>query len=176
MYKKAFTLIEMMIAMAISALMMSGLYVMFNSVLNAKDSLETSNDQLYQLQALERIISRDIRMMSSAAATFPAPSGDEKYLFTLFSQDSLTFNKAIPVNIAYIYDNETVYREERLNDMNYIMRIPLISGVTEWTTESFDGSKYNEGLSSSAFIFRFTFKMKNRVQHFTTGRVVDVTS
>lgn len=173
MRKSGFTLIELLIAVAISAFIMSGIYVMFNSVINTKSHLETASDELYLFQSLQRLIARDIRMMSSGAASFPPEASGEKRLFTLVTQNSLTFNKAISVDVAYVIEDSTLYREERLNHMNYVMRIPLVHGVEAWAIEYFDGSQYREGFRNGSYIFRFTFTVNGRQMGFVTGRLVE---
>jgi prepilin-type N-terminal cleavage/methylation domain-containing protein len=174
--RKGFTLIEVMVAVAISAFIMISLYMITDGVLRSREGLSSANTELLLANALELQMSRDIRMMSGDAVTNDNNSRARHELFTIRTSNSLTFGKAIPVNVSYFVDNSsyTLYREEFAEDMEYVMLIPLLDNVTEALVESFDGNEYTEGFNSARYIFRVSFKINNRHIRFVTGRAVSM--
>ncbi len=91
-----------------------------------------------------------------------------------YFQEWIEWHKNLGVEKFYIYDNETIYRAERMVTMTYEMTMPLLTNVKQWQVDSFDGSRYREGFRHNAYIFRFTFTINNRQFQFITGRPLAV--
>jgi type II secretory pathway component PulJ len=166
-----------MIATAISAFILLGVYSMFSGVINTKNGLENTNNNLIFKETLERLIAKDIRMMTAGVPLLPPPDSGEIRLLSMVTQNSLRFNKSLPVEALYYVDttldNGTLYRRERHLDMGYQMEMPLAKNVSECTVESFDGSEYFDGFAVNRFIFRFSFHINGKLLQFVTGRMVD---
>ncbi|MDR2870223.1 MAG: prepilin-type N-terminal cleavage/methylation domain-containing protein [Deferribacteraceae bacterium] len=171
-FHKAFSLMEALIALAISAFVMMGVYTMFSSAINTNSALDITNNDLMMQEALQRLIARDIRMMRSDNASLPAdPQG--KRVLGIVSQNSLTFNKSLPVTIIYEVDNSTLFRRESRADMDYNMSMPLLDNVSAHSEQSFDGSEYRDDFDPRRYIYRFSFTFDNRTLEFTTGRAME---
>jgi prepilin-type N-terminal cleavage/methylation domain-containing protein len=169
---RGFTIIELIIAVAISALIMAGLYVLTSGLINTKSGLDSANTDLVLSNSVELMISRDLRMMSSQAASNDNNSRNRDYLFTIQTYNSLTFGKALPVSVSYFVDNatHTLYRQEFSNDMNYNMLMPLVKNVSDPLVETFNGTEYRENFVRNGYIFRVSFMLNNRHISFITGR------
>ena len=175
--KRGFTLIEVAVAVSISAIILVGVYSMFSGVVTTKNRLDNANNGIIFSEALERLIARDIRMMVDGVPNLPPPNGGEERFMSVITQNSLRFNKSLPVEVLYYVDttldNGTLYRRERNLSMAYQMEMPLARDVSEWSVESFDGSQYRDGFTANRFIFRFAFKINDRPIQFVTGRTVN---
>jgi prepilin-type N-terminal cleavage/methylation domain-containing protein len=171
--KKGFTIIELLIAMSIAAAIMLGLNSVFNSILFSNEHLSRTGNKLYEFQAFQRLITKDIRMMLQSSYDLPPEAGDEKRVFAMVSQNSLTFNKSIPVNIEYYISEDRLYRAERLNDMTYIMRMPILDKVSYFKTEGYDGRDYNEELSTSMPVYKFTLTFDDSTYDFVAAKAVN---
>jgi prepilin-type N-terminal cleavage/methylation domain-containing protein len=174
-YNRGFTIIELLIAMSIAAFIMIGLNSVFNSVLFSNEHLSRTGNKLYEFQAFQRLITRDIRMMLQRPYELPPEAGDEERVFAMLSQNSLTFNKSIPVNIEYYISESKLYRAERLNDMTYTMRIPLLDNISYFKAEGYDGRGYREELSASMPVYKFTLTIDKQTYDFVAAKAVNAT-
>jgi prepilin-type N-terminal cleavage/methylation domain-containing protein len=170
--KSAFTLLEVLIAVSISAVILLGAYSMFNGVLAASSHTQRSGDRFTEVQAFERLILRDMRMMLRYGFADNQTLSPEDVFFSMVSQNSLTFNKSIPVGITYFLKDGSIYREEKVADMDYLMQMPLLSAVSSAKVEGYDGRDYSDTLSGNTAIFRFTFVMDNATYSFTAARLL----
>lgn len=173
--RRGFTLIELLMALAISAFVMMSVYVIFSSAIDTKQRLEDSNDSLLTRGALQRLMARDIRLMLADTVKNLPADPQNKRVFAINSQNSLTFNKAISVELIYEVDNSTLYRTEQRPNMNYKMKMPLMDNVTEWKAYSFNGSEYKENFDSRARIFKFSFMRDGAQMEFTVGKGLEIT-
>jgi prepilin-type N-terminal cleavage/methylation domain-containing protein len=172
MIKRAFTLLEVLIAVSISAVILLGAYSMFNGVLAAASHTQRSGDRFTEVQAFERFILRDIRMMLRYGLADNQSLSPEDVFFSMVSQNSLTFNKSIPVGITYFLKDGSIYREEKVADMDYLMQMPLLSAISSAQVEGYNGRDYSDTLSEKTAIFRFTFVMDNATYSFTAARLL----
>lgn len=162
---------ELIVAMAISALILVSMATITSGVLNTRQSLLTADADMQLANRLELLISKDIRMMSGTTVSNDNVSRERTYLFTVKTYNSLTFNRAIPVNVSYFIKDEVLYREEFRTDMNYKMLLPLLEKVTNPKVETFDGSVYKNDLNSLGYIYRITLRINNRYISFISGRM-----
>jgi prepilin-type N-terminal cleavage/methylation domain-containing protein len=169
---KGFTLLELLIALAISAVILLGSYSMFDGVLAAAGHLNRSGDKFTEVQAFERLILRDVRMMLKYGQADNETINTEDLFFSMVSQNSITFNKSIPVSITYYLEEGAIYREEKNTSMNYLMRMPLLSNVASAKAEGYDGRDYGDEISEKTAIFRFSFTMDNASYSFTAARLL----
>lgn len=170
---RGFTLLEMLIALAISSFLMLGVYSAFSGVVSTRDSLENANNDLILLSSLKQIISKDIQMMRTGAVqNLPVDIRKDQRVMAVITQNSLNFNKSLAVDVIYYVEDNTLYRLERHTQMNYSMRLPLLRNVDEWSAWTFDGSEYREDVKNNGHIFKFNFKVDGRVMEFVTGRAV----
>ncbi|MDR2400420.1 MAG: prepilin-type N-terminal cleavage/methylation domain-containing protein, partial [Deferribacteraceae bacterium] len=100
----AFTLLEVLIALAISSVILIGSYSILDGVLAVSEHMTRSGDKFMEVQAFERLFLRDVRMMLKYGEADNESITDEDVFFSIVSQNSLTFNKSIPVSISYYLD------------------------------------------------------------------------
>ena len=165
-----FTLIETLLALSPAALVPMGVYSMFSGAFNTNRALDGTNNDLIIREAIQKLISKDIRMMHSVDN---ATSDPNKRLIAIKTQNSLGFNKAFPVSVLYEVDNETLFRREFDNQTSFDMRMPLLQNVSEWKVQSFNGSEYKDGFDIRSNIYKFHIVFDNRTVDFTTGRAVE---
>jgi prepilin-type N-terminal cleavage/methylation domain-containing protein len=171
-----FSLIELLIAITISAFVILGIYSMFSGVLITKDGIDRVNNDMHVMQSFQRLMARDIRMMHSKAVTnLPLETRDWQIVFSMHTQNSLRFNKSIPVEVIYTLEDGTLYRTERHPDMNYIMKLLIMKDISDIRVESYNGREYTANVQNNHNIFRFTFYYRDRLMSFTTGRLVEST-
>jgi prepilin-type N-terminal cleavage/methylation domain-containing protein len=171
--KSGFTLLELLIALAISAVILIGTYSMLDSVLAVSEHMTRSGDKFTEIQALERLILRDVRMMISYGGDNGTINNMDSF-FSILSQNSLTFNKSIPVYITYYLDEGVLYREERNPSMNYIMNLPLLSNVESAQAEGYNGRDYGRELTKDSSILRFTFTTNDATYTFIAARLLQI--
>jgi prepilin-type N-terminal cleavage/methylation domain-containing protein len=173
--RAGFTIVELLISLALSAFIMMGVYGIFMGVLNTKEGLDVTNDNMRVIQSLQRMVSRDMRMMSSQqVADLPADLEEEEVIFAITTHNSLRFNKSIPVEVIYTLEEETFYRIERQRDMNYMMKLPLLRNVRDMIIENYDGREYTDVLNNKNYLFRFTFLYNEKQTQFLTGRLLEI--
>ncbi|MDR2401356.1 MAG: hypothetical protein LBD73_06870, partial [Deferribacteraceae bacterium] len=160
------------IALAISSVILIGSYSILDGVLAVSERMTHSGDKFAEVQAFERLFVRDVRMMLKYGAADNESITDEDVFFSMVSQNSLTFNKSIPVSISYYLDEADLYREEKNTSMNYVMRMPLLSNVTDIKTEGHDGRDYSDMIAGDTLVFRITFSKDNATYTFTAARLL----
>lgn len=154
--KKAFTLIELIIAMAVSSLVAAGLFTMFSTVAGVRDRSVSQSDNIIVTEALTNIINKDVRMMTDNSLSVDSSTDKKKLKFT--TQNSLRFNKSLPAEVSYyIDDDDWLVRREMNTDVLYDMEMKLIPGVTEMTMEFYDDKEYKEDVVKNAKLMKLHF-------------------
>ena len=104
--KKGFTLFELLIAAAISSIVALGLFAMFSSVVTTRDRAVVQSRNIVLQQSLTRLINKDARMMQGDS--IKVDKSGQVYRLTFTTQNSLRFNKALPVDVTYYVDDSYV--------------------------------------------------------------------
>jgi len=171
---KAFTLLEMLIAITISALVVMGTYNLFNTVVNVRYS--TSDNNVYsQINTfLTLMINKDFNSFISGdddsdnatnvmPGTLQEQNNSSEKKNQVYSQNlilnnsgrfpriilkthnSIFFNQAIPAMVTYyVDDNNYLVRSEDIAALDFNEKIRLIGDIKEFKVFSFNGKKYIE--------------------------------
>ena len=167
-----FTLLELIIAIAISALVAVGVFSMFSSIANIRDhSVEASQD-IILIETLTRLINRDARMMLYNTLSVDENSQYKKLKFS--TQNSLRFNKAIPVTVYYyVDDNNWLIRQEENTEMIFSMEMRILPNVSNLDFSFYDGSNYTESIKPNAKMMNLTLDINNRQVTIPIARTMD---
>ncbi len=168
--KKGFTLLEILIATAISSLIALGLFAMFSSIVGSREESLERNENVGVVQALTKLINKDIRMTNSGAITIDSSGDIEKLKFS--TQNSLRFNKSMPVEIQYYIDDEGWFvRRETNTDLLFDMEMRIVPDVTELEYEFYDGIEYDDEVKSDANLMKIHLTINENVVTVLAARV-----
>lgn len=168
---RAFTLFELLIALAVSALVASGLFSMFSAVAGIRDSSVAQSDNTLIIQAVTKLLNRDARMMTAGSLGVDGTEDIRKLKLT--TQNSLRFNKAVPADIIYYVEDGWLVRRETNTELLYDMEMRLLPGVTDMELEFYNGSEYREEVTPDARIFRITLTINGSPIRILAARTVD---
>ena len=114
-FKKAFTLIELMVSIMILSIMMIFLYKSYASLNISNSILQTELKSTLYIQKIKKTILLDI---SLALANSVRIENREKNEDTVFFQTSNSLHKRFNPYIVYIVKNKKLYRVESLKNIN----------------------------------------------------------
>lgn len=172
--KKGFTLLELLIATAISSIVALGVFSIFSSIANMRDGSIIQSRNIILQEALTRLLNRDARMMIGNSISLD--KAGQVYRLKFSTQNSMRFNKALPVDITYYIDDENyLVRKEENNDTAFSMEMRIIPNVTEFSATFYDGTEYKEDAVSNAKMMNITLKINKQQIVIPVARTMDNT-
>lgn len=172
--KKGFTLLELLIAAAISSIVALGVFSIFSSIANMRDSSITQSRNIILQESLTRLINRDARMMIGNSISLD--KSGQVYRLKFSTQNSMRFNKALPVDVTYYIDDENyLIRKEENNDTAFSMEMRIIPNVTEFSASFYDGTEYKEDAVANAKMMNITLKINEQQIVIPVARTMDNT-
>ena len=172
--KKGFTLLELLIATAISSIVALGVFSIFSSIANMRDGSIIQSRNIILQETLTRLLNRDARMMIGNSISLD--KAGQVYRLKFSTQNSMRFNKALPVDITYYIDDENyLVRKEENNDTAFSMEMRIIPNVTEFSATFYDGSEYKEDAVSNAKMMNITLKINEQQIVIPVARTMDNT-
>ena len=167
--KKAFTLIEILIALFLSSIIMVGLFELFNSVLNAKVFSETKQNRTEMIYKIVSLISRDIRCK---VGSFSTGSYNGRKVLRFSTTDSILFGGSRIVRVAYYLKefNGKLYlvREESNKSAREDLIIPLTNIFRRFDYKFYYGGEWTNRVSQIIRIYLYT---KNNKISFVCGGI-----
>lgn len=172
--KKGFTLLELLIATAISSIVALGVFSIFSSIANMRDGSIIQSRNIILQEAVTRLLNRDARMMIGNSISLD--KAGQVYRLKFSTQNSMRFNKALPVDITYYIDDENyLVRKEENNDTAFSMEMRIIPNVTEFSATFYDGSEYKEDAVPNAKMMNITLKINEQQIVIPVARTMDNT-
>lgn len=172
--KKGFTLLELLIATAISSIVALGVFSIFSSIANMRDGSIIQSRNIILQETLTRLLNRDARMMIGNSISLD--KAGQVYRLKFSTQNSMRFNKALPVDITYYIDDENyLVRKEENNDTAFSMEMRIIPNVTEFSATFYDGTEYKEDAVSNAKMMNITLKINEQQIVIPVARTMDNT-
>lgn len=172
--KKGFTLLELLIATAISSIVALGVFSIFSSIANMRDGSIIQSRNIFLQEALTRLLNRDARMMIGNSISLD--KAGQVYRLKFSTQNSMRFNKALPVDVTYYIDDENyLVRKEENNDTAFSMEMRIIPNVTEFSASFYDGTEYKEDAVSNAKMMNITLKINEQQIVIPVARTMDNT-
>jgi len=153
--REGFTLIELLIAFALSAFIAVGLFSIISSIVTVREISFRSSENIITTERLTLLLNRDTRMMLNGTYALDSIEDIRKLKFT--TNNSLRFNKAVPVEITYYIEDDYLIRREINNELLYDMKMKLIPKVTDMVITFYDGNEYKEDLIADAKIINIEF-------------------
>ena len=169
---KGFTLFELIIAVAISSLVALGVFSMFSSIAHIRDKSVTQSQNVILVETLTRLINIDARMMTFNS--FSLDESDEVTKLKFITQNSLRFNKAIPVNVSYYIDKDNwLIRREENTDMLFDMEMRLLPNADNLKVTFYDGSTYVETVKPNAKMINIELTLSDSHVVIPVARTMD---
>ncbi len=172
--KKGFTLIEILIASAISTIVALGVFSMFSSVAGSRDKIVIQSKNVVLQESLTRLINRDARMM--VGGSLKVDKSGQVYRLSFSTQNSMRFNKALPVDVTYYVDDDKyLVRKEENDETAFTMEMRLMPDVEELSATFYNGSEYKEDVVTNAKMMNITLKINEQIVTIPVARTVDNT-
>ncbi len=172
---RAFTLLELLIAVAISAFIVVGVYTLLNSIISSNSALSNKYQESLFYNKLSILFNEDYRQsINNSLQVISEPLEDyntKKIEFT--TTNSIFFNRALPVNVSYYVEDNYLVREENLPEMSYDFKLRLIDNVSYINIlyyNSFDNKFQEEKPSGDILIFKIIIKWNNNEYNFIVGK------
>ena len=170
--KKGFTLLELLIAAAISSIVALGVFSIFSSIANMRDSAITQSRNIILQESFTRLI--NARMMIGNSLSLD--KSGQIYRLKFSTHNSMRFNKALPVDVTYYIDDENyLVRKEENNDTAFSMEMRIIPNVTEFSATFYNGSEYKEDVVSNAKMLNIALKINEQQIFIPVARTMDNT-
>ena len=172
--KKGFTLLELLIAAAISSIVALGVFSIFSSIADMRDSAIIQSINIIFQESFTRLINRDARMMIGNSLSLD--KSGQIYRLKFSTHNSMRFNKALPVDVTYYIDDENyLVRKEENNDTAFSMEMRIIPNVTEFSATFYNGSEYKEDVVSNAKMLNIALKINEQQIFIPVARTMDNT-
>lgn len=168
---KGFTLFELLISIAISSMVATGLFSIFSAVSSVRDRSVTQSENTIVIEVLTNLINRDTRMMISDSIKLDTSHGEPRLIMT--TNNSLRFNKALPVEITYYIDEGWLWRREVNTDLLYDMEMKLLPASSDLKVEFFDGDEYQDEVIANSKVIRISLNVNNAPIKILAARTVD---
>lgn len=172
--KKGFTLLEILIATAISAIVALGVFSVFASVSSTREKTINHSQNIILQESLTRLMNRDARMMIGNSIKVDKAGG--VYRLSFSTQNSMRFNKALPVEVTYYIDDDRyLVRKEENNDTAFTMEMRIMPNVEELSALFYDGTEYKENVVTNAKMINVTMKINGIIVTIPLARTMDNT-
>lgn len=139
---KGLTLIEMLVALAVSSFVILGTYALFKATTDIRILFYDKSEQTAIQTSLVLMVNRDLNAATGSEAELSDFSTGETLSFV--THNSLVFNGAIPVTVTYALEDGYLVREELNSRVDYRQVMRLVSNVKKFDILYFDGSDYVE--------------------------------
>ncbi|MBF0473411.1 MAG: prepilin-type N-terminal cleavage/methylation domain-containing protein [Nitrospirae bacterium] len=171
---KGFTLLEILIAIVLSAIIITGVYNIYHTLLNVETSLEEREKGLMSYVKLTRIVQKDLRCMIDSPSIVNNTQG-ESLIFT--STHSLYFNSSLPVLIRYFLEKKNnkryLMREETENNKNVKLTLRLLKDVDDLKFSFSQGQwEWLESPNSKTKIVRLNYIYEGKAWIITGGTLL----
>ncbi len=142
-----FTILELLIAIAISAVVVLGGYSLLSSTVNTRTSLSNATINAKISSVLDKLISEDIESVSKRTINLTEDI-DGNSVLKINTWHSLFFNSAIPVDVSYYIEDGYFVREEKRDDLNYDSKMKLIGNAKKFIVKSYNGLEFSKNFST----------------------------
>lgn len=164
-FDRGFTLIEMLVALAISSMILLTLYSVLNQTIVSKRVVDASSAEILKQVRLTEIINTDFRQgyrNSFKIENITIENNQEVSAFTFKTQNSLFFNNALKVSVSYyLHPSGWFVRVEQEDAMHYYNAFPLLPDIQSVVPRSYDlaNSTYTETFNNKSDLFNFVITM-----------------
>jgi len=164
---RGFTLLEMIVALAISALIMIGLYGMFTSLINTREAVQKKNDENILLMNARKLVKAD--MLQLVKDSLVIDNSDNNQKFSITTYNSIKLENSVPVTVTYSLDDGWLIREEENKDLGYYWKLRLLPDTEDLLTLSHNGYRFTEDYDKTDTIIQMSFIYKGRKYQLIAG-------
>lgn len=164
---KGFTLVELLVAISLSAIVLTGVYALFDSVLSTKESTSRSNDKTSLLLSARKIIKPDMLQIYKDTLKISDYGDNDELEFK--TANSIKLEKAMPVNVRYYVEDGWLIRNESIPQIDYEWELYLLKNVEEFDILSHNGYDFGEESDPSDTIIKIRFKVSETEIEFVAG-------
>ena len=164
---KAFTLLEMLVALAISAILILGVYSMFDSIMNTKEAAGKSNENNMLLVNLRRLVKQDMLALYKDSLKIDNSGTNSEITFT--TQNSIKLEGAASVDVKYYVEDGWLVREESSKELDYEWKLRLLPDVTDFLTLSHNGYRFTEDFDKTDTIIQISLYHDKEPYKFIAG-------
>lgn len=163
-----FTLLEVLIALVLSAIVVGGVYTTFNSLINTKEVTENSYYNNSLLLSARKVMKPDLLQMYKNTLHIKKDSDNDT--LTVTTNNSIKMEKAFPVEISYYVDSDNyLVREEKSSSHSYEWKLYLLPNVTEFKIQSHNGYKFTDDTDEMDTIIKISMKVSDYPLEFIAG-------
>ncbi|NOX19773.1 MAG: prepilin-type N-terminal cleavage/methylation domain-containing protein [Nitrospirae bacterium] len=170
--KKGLTLVEVLIALAISAIILSALYSAFATTLSTEDALTKRVEGFREYVMLSELLRSDLRCMIDKVTVRNDFYGDRIEFNTTHS---LHYGYSRPVRVTYFVEdiNErfVLFRQEISSTGESLMKLRLIEGIDDFKVMLFFENSWVEKAGSDDFL-KVLYKYRGKRWSITGGRLI----
>ena len=165
---RGFTLLELLIALALSSIVVGGVYVTFDSVLKTKEATEKSYYSNSLLLSSRKVIKPD--MLQMYKDTLKVDKRDDNDILTVTTNNSIKLEKAFPVKVTYyVNDDDYLVREEKSALHSYEWKLLLMPNVTDFKIQSHNGYKFTDDTDQMDTIIKISMNVSGHPLEFIAG-------
>lgn len=139
---KGFTLAELIIASAISAIVLLGAYGMFDSIITSREVSVKSDESVTMNARFSALIASDFRQ--SVGGTAEVRSLQDRPSLYMITHNSQYFQGALPVQVHYYIEDGYLIREEIMPMMDFEQKVRLLPNADNFTVLFYDTGEYHE--------------------------------
>lgn len=152
--KKGFTLLELLIAFAISVFVISAAYSMLKFSVEVKSASEKHVAVNEMKVSIQNIIKSDIFSILNEPVKINNSSYSKSFSFS--SMHSLFFSSGVPVTITYLLEKGQLFRIEENMGLGFYEKFTISEGIDEFLFFGFDGNDFRQDYVKTN-LFRFLF-------------------
>lgn len=152
--KKGFTLVELMIAVALAGLVLTGAYAVFGTILTSKEISQKASDAIIIDSKLSSILAADFRQ--SVLNSPEIKSLVNGVALKIQTHNSLFFQGALPVEVLYYVDENYLVREEKMPLMDFEQKMRLINNADNFTVFFYENGEYHDKTVMDGNIIKIT--------------------
>ncbi|QAR34248.1 prepilin-type N-terminal cleavage/methylation domain-containing protein [Geovibrio thiophilus] len=139
---KGFTLAELLIAVALAGIVLTGAYSVFNTIITARDVSVKAGDAVTVNAKLASLLSADFRQAVRNTAEIESLS--DRVALKLVTHNSLYFQGAMPVEVLYYIEDKYLIREESLPLMDFEQKMPILPDADNLTVLFYEAGEYHD--------------------------------
>ena len=139
---KGFTFVELIIASAVSAIVLLGSYVMFDSIITAREVSLKSDEAVTMNARFTSLIAADFRQ--AADGTAEVRSLENRPSLYMITHNSLYFQGALPVQVHYYIEDGYLIREEIMPMTDFENKMRILPDADNFTVLFYDAGEYHE--------------------------------
>lgn len=163
---KGFTVLELLIALTLSVMVLTGVYTTFDSLLNTKSATEESYYRNNLLLSARSAIKPDMLQMHFKTLSIKHEKNDT---LSFRSNNSIKMEKAFPVDVKYYVEDGYLIREESSDEHDYSWKMLLIGNVDKFSVQSHNGYRFVDDVDELDTIIKISMTVSDSELTFIAG-------